>query len=96
MAQNGTTVLGQVTSVPSRRPLDANDHGIGPYTTCHLVHLVAIVHVAMTYYMVVNHGTTLSITSLQVLHSLFIPITRMASPSAFNTSLPLEAHTSLR
>jgi hypothetical protein len=30
----------------------AGDHRIGPYTTGHLLHLVAIVHVASTYYMV--------------------------------------------
>jgi hypothetical protein len=55
--------------------------------------LVAIIHIATMYRMVVNHGTTLSITSLQVLHTLFIPIMGMTSPPPFNTSLPLEAHT---
>jgi hypothetical protein len=45
-------------------PLAASNCGTDPYITGHLVHLVAVIYVIMTYRMVVNHDTTLSITSL--------------------------------
>jgi hypothetical protein len=56
--------------------------------------LLAVVHIATMYRMVVNQGTRLNITCLQVLYTLFIPIMGMTSLPPFNTSLPPEAHTS--
>jgi hypothetical protein len=56
------------------------------------MHLVVVVLVITTYRMVVNHNTTLSITSLQIFHMLLVPITGMALPPPLNTGLRLEAH----
>jgi hypothetical protein len=77
----------------STTPLTNGGCGIGLYTTGHPVRLVAIICVAMTYHMVVNHSTMLNITSLKVLHTLLIPITGTTSPPTLNTSLPPKVHT---
>jgi hypothetical protein len=80
--------------MPSSTPLTVDDHRTSLYTSCHPVCLVVIIHVTMMYHMVVNHSTTLNITNLQVLSTLFVPITGMASSTPFNIILPPEAHTS--
>jgi hypothetical protein len=80
--------------MPSTTPLTVGNHGAGSYTSGHPVRLVLIIRVTMMYRMVVNHNTTLNITSLHILCTLFIPITGMTSSTPFNTILPPEAHTS--
>jgi hypothetical protein len=58
-------------------PLATGNQRTIPYVMGHPVHLVAIIRVVMTYHMVVNHGTMLGITSLQIPCTLFIPIPGM-------------------
>jgi hypothetical protein len=71
---------------------DAGNRETVTYVTGHPMHLVVVVLVITTYRMVVNHNTTLSITSLQIFHMLLVPITGMALPPPLNTGLRLEAH----
>jgi hypothetical protein len=57
--------------------------------------LMAVIRVITTYLMVVKHGTTLSITSLQISCVLLITIPGVAPSPLFGTGLPLGAHMSL-
>jgi hypothetical protein len=95
MAQHVMTVSGQATVMPSTRTIIANDRGIGLYVMSYLVCLVVILHVGSTYCMVINHCTMLSITSLHVLCTFFIPIMGTTSLPPFSTSLPPEVLTRL-
>jgi hypothetical protein len=60
----------------------------------HLIHVVVIVCVATMYRLVINHGSMLDITGLEVLCTIFIPKTEMTSLPLLNASLPPEARTS--
>jgi hypothetical protein len=61
-------------------PLDADNRRMGLYVMGHHVRLAAIVRVVTTHHMVINHDTTLYITSLQIFHMLLMPILGMHPP----------------
>jgi hypothetical protein len=77
--------------MPLMTPLAASNCGTDLYVTGHLVHLVVVIYVIMTYHTVVNHDTTLSITCLQILHTMLIPISGMDPPPPVTMGLPPEA-----
>jgi hypothetical protein len=58
------------------------------------VRLLAVIHIATTYFMVVNHDTTLSIMSLHISHMLLICFPGVVLPPPFLIDLPSEAHAS--
>jgi hypothetical protein len=93
MAQHVMTVSGQATVMPSTSTIIADDSRIALYITSYPVRLVVILHVVSTYHVVINHCTMLSITSLQVLCTFFIPITGTTSLRPFSTGLPPEVLT---
>jgi hypothetical protein len=68
---------------------DTDNYGTDSYISSHLVCLMAAVHVIVTYHMVVKHGTTLNIISLQISCALLITIPGVAPSPLFGTGLPL-------
>jgi hypothetical protein len=83
------------TATPFTTPLSNDNHRIGPYITGHPIHLVAVIRIVMTYHMVVDHDTTLRITSLQIICTLLICIPGVALCHC-STQASHRRHTSAR
>jgi hypothetical protein len=89
MAQAEMTTLGQLKTMSLATPSDVNDWGICPtYITGHPVRLMAVIHIITTYLVVVNHGSTLSITSLQISHVLLILVSWMLLLPSLHANTP--------